>query len=233
MPGIAVVVSTVGGPLVLSLAGELSLAGDFSLAGELSLAGGLSLGISGVASGCSWWGCSAPTQTNSQMSSKKEYPCAPNSGKRTIYLRWGLLWRTVAGSGKVVSDAPPAVAVGSSSMIITGTLALFAALWARVLKRNKFRVKQMRYKTKQQELKNYKYNKRILLFFFLVRAERREVEVWLTSGARRRRSGFPWPLGGKSGGGMRRPRSGCRRGGRSGRSRSGGPGGPPPVAAAV
>ena len=76
-------------------------------------------------------------------------------------------------------------------MTITGTLALFAALWARVLKRNKFRVKQMRYKTKQQELKNYKYNKRILLFFFLVGAERGEVEVWLTSGARRQRSGFP------------------------------------------
>ena len=47
-------VSAVGGPLVLSLAGELSLAGDFSLAGELSLAGGLSLGISGAASGRSW-----------------------------------------------------------------------------------------------------------------------------------------------------------------------------------
>ena len=135
IPGSAVVVSAAGGPLVLSLAG------DFFLAGELSLAGGLSLGISGAASGRSWWGCSAPTQTNSQMSSKKEYPCVPNSGKRTIYLRWGLLWRTVAGSGKVVSDAPPAVAVGSSSMTITGTLALFAALWARVLKRNKFRVK--------------------------------------------------------------------------------------------
>ena len=65
----------------------------------------------------------------------------------------------VAGSSKLVSDAPPAVAVGSSSMTITGTLALFAALWARVLKRNGFRVKQIRYKTKQQELKNYKYNK--------------------------------------------------------------------------
>ena len=62
----------------------------------------------------------------------------------------------VAGSGKVVSDMSPAVAVGSSSMIITGTLALFAALWASVLKRNGFRVKQVRYKTKQQKLKNYK-----------------------------------------------------------------------------
>ena len=65
----------------------------------------------------------------------------------------------VAGSGKVVSDTPPAVTVGSSSMTITGTLALFAALWARVLKRNGFGVKQIRYKTKQQELKNYKYSK--------------------------------------------------------------------------
>ena len=43
MPGSAVVVSTVGGPLVLSLAGEPSLAGDFSLAGEPSLAGDFSL----------------------------------------------------------------------------------------------------------------------------------------------------------------------------------------------
>ena len=59
----------------------------------------------------------------------------------------------------MVSDTPPAVAVGSSSMTITGTLALFAALWARVLKRNGFGVKQIRYKTKQQELKNYKYSK--------------------------------------------------------------------------
>ena len=127
---------------MLSLAGELSLAGDFSLAGELSLARGR------AASGRSWWGCSAHTQTNSQMSAEKEYPCVPDSGKRTICLRWGLLWRTVAGSGKVVSDTPPAVVVGSSSMTITGTLALFAALWARVLKRNGFGVKQIRYKTK-------------------------------------------------------------------------------------
>ena len=55
----------------------------------------------------------------------------------------------IAGSGKV----------GSSSMTITGTLALFAALWARVLKRNKFRVKQMRYKIKTTKLKNYKSTK--------------------------------------------------------------------------
>ena len=50
MPGFAVVVSAVWGPLVLSLAGEPSLAGDFSLtgkpslAGEFSLVGGSSLG---------------------------------------------------------------------------------------------------------------------------------------------------------------------------------------------
>ena len=103
-----------------------------SLAGELSLGGVVEAdGMSGAASGRSWWGCSAPTQTNNQMSAKKEHPCAPNSGKRTIYLRWGLLWRIVAGSGKVVSDASSAVAVGSSSTIITsgraGTLALFAS----------------------------------------------------------------------------------------------------------
>ena len=56
----------------------------------------------------------------------------------------------VAESGKVVSNTPPAVAAGSSSMKITGTLALFAALWASVLKRNGVRMKQIRYKTKQQ-----------------------------------------------------------------------------------
>ena len=76
-------------------------------------------------------------------------------------------------------------------MTITGTLALFAALWARVLKRNGFGVKQIRYKTKQQGLKNYKYSKKILLFFFLVGAERGEIKVRLASGATRRRSRFP------------------------------------------
>ena len=61
MLGSAVVVSTTGGSLVQSLAGELSLAGEFSLAGEHSLAGESSLGgvveadgISGAASGHSW-----------------------------------------------------------------------------------------------------------------------------------------------------------------------------------
>ena len=62
----------------------------------------------------------------------------------------GMLWGIVAGSGKVVSGTPSAGVVGSSSMTITGTLALFAALWASILKRNRFRVKQIRYKTKQQ-----------------------------------------------------------------------------------
>ena len=65
----------------------------------------------------------------------------------------------VAGSDKVVSDMSSAVVVGSSSMTITATLTLFATLWARVLKRNGFGVKQIRYKTKQQELKNYEYSK--------------------------------------------------------------------------
>ena len=58
MLGSAVVVSTTGGSLVQSLAGELPLAGEFSLAGERSLAGEASLGgvvkadrTSGAASG--------------------------------------------------------------------------------------------------------------------------------------------------------------------------------------
>ena len=71
----------------------------------------------------------------------------------------------------------------------------------------------------QQELKNYKYSKRSLLFFFfLVGAERGEVEVRRAPGARRRRRSFPWPLGGSSGGGLRRPRSSCWRGVSSGRN---------------
>ena len=44
MLGSTVAVSTAGGSLVPSLAGELSLAGEFSLAGERSLAGESSLG---------------------------------------------------------------------------------------------------------------------------------------------------------------------------------------------
>ena len=58
--GSAVVVSTTGGSLVSSLAGELPLAGDRSLAGERSLVGESPLGgvveadcASGAASGCS------------------------------------------------------------------------------------------------------------------------------------------------------------------------------------
>ena len=61
MLGSAVAVSTAGGSLVSSLAGELALAGEFSLAGERSLAGDSSLGgvveadgTSGAASGPSW-----------------------------------------------------------------------------------------------------------------------------------------------------------------------------------
>ena len=59
--GSAVAVSTAGGSLASSLAGELVLAGEFSLAGERSLAGDSSLGgvveadgTSGVTSGPSW-----------------------------------------------------------------------------------------------------------------------------------------------------------------------------------
>ena len=44
-------------------------------------------------------------------------------------------------------------------MTITGALALFAALWASVLKRNRFRLKQVRYKIKTARLKNYKSTK--------------------------------------------------------------------------
>ena len=75
-------------------------------------------------------------------------------------LHWGLLWGVVAGSVKVVSDTPPADTVGSSSMTITGALALFAALWASVLKGNGFRSKQVRYRMKATRLKNYEDSKK-------------------------------------------------------------------------
>ena len=59
--GSAVAVSTAGGSLASSLAGEPAIAGEFSLAGERSLAGDSSLGgvveadgTSGAASGPSW-----------------------------------------------------------------------------------------------------------------------------------------------------------------------------------
>ena len=71
-------------------------------------------------------------------------------------LRWGLLRGVIAGSVKVVSDPPPADTVGSSSMTITAALALFAALWASVLKGNGFRLKQVRYKTRLENYKNAK-----------------------------------------------------------------------------
>ena len=61
-------------------------------------------------------------------------------------LRWGLLWGVIAGSVKVISDPPPIDKVGSSSMTITAALALFAALWANVLKRKESRLEQVRYK---------------------------------------------------------------------------------------
>ena len=74
-------------------------------------------------------------------------------------LRWGLLRGVIAGSVKVVSDPPSADAMGSSSMTITAALALFAALWASVLKRKESRLKQVRYKIKTARLKDYKSTK--------------------------------------------------------------------------
>ena len=87
VPGSAVVVSAVWGPLVLSLAREPSLAGDFSLTGKPSLAGDLSL-VGGFSLG-SWWGCSAPTQISNQISAKIEYPCAPHKRKANHILTLG------------------------------------------------------------------------------------------------------------------------------------------------
>ena len=140
------------------------------------------------------------------------------------YLRWGLCWGLLRGEGigsvKVVSDVSSAITAGSSSMTTTGTLALFAALSARVLKRNKVQreADQIQDK-KQQESKKYKYNKKkvllLLLFFLLVGAQRGEVEVWYPFCAVRRRSRLPWVLAGCCGrirrGGSRRPSPSCRR----------------------
>ena len=114
----------------------------------------------------------------------------------------------------------PAVTAGSSSMTITEALALFAALWASVLKRNGFRLKQVRDKIKAARIEELQVQQRILLFFFLAGAEHGEVEVRPTFGATRRRSRFPGPLGGNGGGGLRRPRSSCRSGVRRSRSNS-------------
>ena len=44
-------------------------------------------------------------------------------------------------------------------MTITAALALFAALWASILKRKESRLKQVRYKIKIARLKNYKSTK--------------------------------------------------------------------------
>ena len=55
MLGSVVAVSTAGGSLVPSLAGELSLAGEFSLAGDSSLGSVVEAdGATGAASGRSW-----------------------------------------------------------------------------------------------------------------------------------------------------------------------------------
>ena len=63
---------------------------------------------------------------------------------------------------------------------------------------------------KTARIEELQVQQRILLFFFLVGAERGEIEVRLASGATRRRSRFPCPLGRGSSGGPGRPRSSCR-----------------------
>ena len=73
---------------------------------------------------------------------------------------------------------------------------------------------------KTTRIKELQVQQRILLFFFLVGAERGEIEVRLASGATRRRSRLPCPLGRSSGGGPGRPRSSCRSGMRRSRGNS-------------
>ena len=73
---------------------------------------------------------------------------------------------------------------------------------------------------KTARIEELQVQQRILLFFFLVGAERGEIEVRLASGATRRRSRLPHPLGRSSGGGPGRPRSSCRSGVRRSRGNS-------------
>ena len=63
---------------------------------------------------------------------------------------------------------------------------------------------------KTARIEELQVQQRILLFFFLVGAERGEIEVRLASGATRQRSRLPCPLGRRSSGGLGRPRSSRR-----------------------
>ena len=73
---------------------------------------------------------------------------------------------------------------------------------------------------KTARIEELQVQQRILLFFFLVGAERGEIEVRLASGATRRRRRLPCPLGRSSGGGPGRPCSSCRSGVRCSRGNS-------------
>ena len=73
---------------------------------------------------------------------------------------------------------------------------------------------------KTARIEELQVQQRILLFFFLVGAERGEIEVRLPSGVARRRSGLPCPLGRSGGGGPGRSRSSCRSGVRRSRGNS-------------
>ena len=65
---------------------------------------------------------------------------------------------------------------------------------------------------KTARIEELQVQQRILLFFFLVGAERGEIEVWLASGAMRQRGRLPCPLRRSSSGGPGRSRSSCHRG---------------------
>ena len=105
--------------------------------------------------------CSYTSKSTIKISAKKRALMHAPQQEVNKYLRWGLRWGLlrgeVVGSVKVVSDASSTVIAGSSSMTTTGTLALFAALWARVLKWNEVQreADQIQDK-KQQETKKYK-----------------------------------------------------------------------------
>jgi len=85
--------------------------------------------------------CSYTSKSTIKISAKKRALMHAPQQEVNKYLRWGLCWELLRGEGigsvKVVSDVSSAITAGSSSMTTTGTLALFAALSARVLKWNR------------------------------------------------------------------------------------------------
>src|SRR3954462_4893286 len=118
------------------------------------------------------------------------------------WLRCGLLRGSPAGSGKGVSGTSSLAGGDSSSRTTNGILDLFALLWARVLKGNRFRgggerAARQGEATKEKDASSAGNLLSILLL--VVRAKRGIVENRLDPDTRRQGRGLPGPLGGGSG----------------------------------